>query len=99
MDIRELMIGLDMALTSKSRHEAEHTARTQGDFGLLGERIYYLSDGGYSRVVISDAEWPRVHLFVASESLGQVKKAWKRDDVQRLVAAIEATISASVENL
>jgi hypothetical protein len=83
--VAELMIRLDMALTGKSRHEAEHTAKGQ-ELSPWGERIYYLSDGGYSRIVVTED----YVLFVASESLNRVRTAWQRPDVQSIVAEISA---------
>lgn len=95
-DLRDLLIQLDMALTGKPRHAAEHTARGQ-TLDPLSDRIYYLSDGGYSRIGLNDSEWPHCQLFVASESLERVKVAWSRPDVQALAAAIAATIRKKYE--
>jgi hypothetical protein len=61
------MIQLDMALTGKARHVAEHTARTQTEFGPLGERI-----NPFSR------EYRGRKLVRASESLRQ----WHADMVE-----------------
>ena len=86
--IRDLMIQLDMALTGKARHVAEHTASGQG-FDPVEHRIYYLSDGGYSRVVVNDD----CQLSLTSSSLDRVKQAWSQPDVQTLIAAISNALA------
>ena len=88
---RELMIELDMALTGKDRRAAEHTAKQPAaDIGsfLTTQREYYLSDGGYSRVVadFDGRIWP------TSNSLARVKEEWEQPNVQRIVSALSKLI-------
>lgn len=71
-DFQAAMIELDMVLTGKDRERCEHTAMTQAASveEWLG-REYYLSDGGYSRVMLSESS-----MWVTSNSLDRVKTAW-----------------------
>jgi hypothetical protein len=83
-DIKELLVQLDMALTGHSRRNCEHTAKNQS---FERGASYYLSDGGYSRVVVGFES-----IFVTGNSLDRVKQAWSRPDVQKIVAAISAAV-------
>ena len=93
----ERIIALDMVLTGKSRHVAEHTMRNQahraGDpLAFIDGGEYYLSDGGYSRVVGNDEG----ALFLTSNSRQEVKDAWKMPGAQKLAEEIKAAIVAAV---
>ena len=51
----DALIALDKQLTEKSQKVCEHTARSQSrDVYDLMSNLYYLSDGGYSRLRIAD---------------------------------------------
>jgi len=81
MDIANLMCELDVCLTGKTIADARQMRDNQigkadGDieyFLAMGE-IYYLSDGGYSRIRV-DLETRQ--LFLTSESRDEVKKKWE----------------------
>ena len=93
---------LDAALTRKSWRDVHHTATAQQPTPekLVYGELYYLSDGGYSRVWW-DGE--ARHLCLASESSPGVKDGWKNckeliedierdieDDIARQLQALEA---------
>lgn len=75
----EHIINLDVVLTGKTHSEAAQTARHQAHiFNDAAERflhnreVYYLSDGGYSRVFISYEG----DLLLTQNSLDKVKARW-----------------------
>ena len=73
--LAERLIQLDQFLTQQPLHRCIHTHRDQGDNG--DEGIYYLSDGGYSRLVIGwlQREGGR-SIRLTSNSLPSVKHRW-----------------------
>ena len=90
--LRSHLIDLDMTLTGKSRGEAEHMARGQKP-DPFGDNVYYLSDGGYSRVVL---HWDG-GVNLTSSSLDRVKEAWRHPDAVEIVAAISNLIKEGEE--
>ncbi|MCZ7861788.1 hypothetical protein O9X98_10390 [Agrobacterium salinitolerans] len=74
----EHIINLDVVLTGKTHSEAAQTARHQAHIFNDAERflhnqeVYYLSDGGYSRVFISYEG----DLLLTQNSLDKVKARW-----------------------
>lgn len=69
-----LLILLDCALTGKTYYEAAHTAKNQrGRFPL--DDVYYLSDGGYSRVGFNRETGK---LFLTYNSRDEVREVWPR---------------------
>ena len=76
MTFKELIMELDQILTSKTQAEVEHTFRNSGA-NTLEEfacgTIYYLSDGGYSRILINIYD----ELILAGESRKEVKAQWE----------------------
>lgn len=53
VELVQAVITLDMILTGKTRHDCQHTARSFETVGIeefIEGEIYYLSDGGHSRV-------------------------------------------------
>ncbi|MHC4301504.1 MAG: hypothetical protein ACYS7Y_29910 [Planctomycetota bacterium] len=75
---------LDCALTGCEWKAAAHTQRSQGVQRFLGGEEYYLSDGGYSRIVFGCS----LQVFLTSNSLDSAREAWVRNkeliaDVQR----------------
>lgn len=73
--VREcLLILLDCALTGKPYKDAAHAAKNQrGRFPL--NDVYYLSDGGYSRICF-DPETGKI--FLTHNSRDEVREAWEK---------------------
>lgn len=70
----ESVMVLDAFLTDKDSKQAAHTAKQLTDpLDFVFGSLYYLSDGGYSRVFWS--EW-QSKLCIASESRNEVKSKW-----------------------
>ncbi len=94
--LQQKLARLDAALTGKLRSVVEHTAERQHVtaesllFG--GNREYYLSDGGYSRIAIlsrtRDGNAPK--LVLTSNSLEQAKARWSR--CHELIKSIEQSL-------
>ena len=89
---------LDQLLTKQSWRDVTHQAwgyrdlftNEDGLFNVLyGGHIYYLSDGGYSRIGISDDTGK---LFLTYNSTDRVKERWNNPEVQQLVSDIENDI-------
>jgi len=75
---KELITYLDCALTGKPYKDCLHTfnnssCKTPEEF--FWNKIYYLSDGGYSRLVFSDYDG---EVLLSNDSLPKVKEAWSR---------------------
>lgn len=87
--LRTAILALDRLLTGKTDAEVEHNARNQTGYFAdpldCLSREYYLSDGGYSRIVINDEAKVRL----TSNSLDRVKERWTSKDAQKLVSEIE----------
>jgi hypothetical protein len=83
-ELQFLLAKLDHALTGKRWKDCFHTARNQHvDFDSLtsgGDCAYYLSDGGYSRLVVSSQDY---RLFLTSNSRKQVKDRWDKCAAER----------------
>lgn len=98
--LQYLLATLDAALTGRPWKDVLHTARyRQATLDNLvfagGDRAYYLSDGGYSRVYVDDRDEPVYRLFLTSNSRDEVKRQW--DYCRELVADVEnelATLAA-----
>lgn len=75
---RELITYLDCALTGKPYSDCTHTfvCVPHSPEKLIGGDLYYLSDGGYSRLYWD--MWQDRGILVASESLDKVKEAFGR---------------------
>lgn len=94
------LVSLDMHLTGKDRQTCLHARRNSGirqpaDF-LFGpaDRAYYLSDGGYSRLV-----WRgelEGYLDLTSHSRDEVKAKFAEHRARPLVAAVEAHVHVAV---
>jgi hypothetical protein len=91
---KELITHLDCALTGKPYEDCMHTfncvPHTPEEF-IMGD-LYYLSDGGYSRLYWD--RWNGRGILVASESLDKVKEAVGRckeliEDLNTLIHKIE----------
>lgn len=70
---------IDALLTGKSWEDLCHTAAQYKDvtlYDFIMDRMYYLSDGGYSRLYWADEE--NGYLCLASESRDEVKEAWDK---------------------
>ena len=100
--IGEKLIFLDCALTGKNFKTALHTWENSGkihpiDF-ITNDMIYYLSDGGYSRIYASctdDTDPSTIKLCLDTVSSEKVKKAWKR--CPELIQDIEETIRVALK--
>lgn len=90
----ELMERLNVALTGKSvewvRQQCRFT-RTVGEF-VAEDTIYYLADGGYSRVVWHGFEPDDCRLGLTSSSLEGPKARWTDPDVVDLRNQIEEVV-------
>ncbi len=88
---------LDQALTGKDerwiKNQLHHRFGLSAEVLILGD-MYYLSDGGYSRVVW-DQESER--LFLASESRAEVKARWGQ--CGETIGEAEAILSAGQREL
>jgi hypothetical protein len=86
---QEKMAQLDAALTRKSWHDVSHTARTQKFTAdrFIDRDIYYLSDGGYSRICY---DWESGRIFLDSVSLQTTKDNWA--SCAGLIAEVETFI-------
>ncbi len=85
------LTALDAFLTGKTGRDVEHTARnssikTPDDllFGH-GDRAYYLSDGGYSRIMATMDDTGTI--FLTSNSRDEVKDRWRF--CPELIAGVE----------
>ena len=97
----EHILHLDSVLTGKSHSEVAHNLRHQAHIFTDVERfvyhreIYYLSDGGYSRVFMTDDG----ELLLTQSSLDKVKARWATAEGiearERFVEAVRAIISDS----
>jgi hypothetical protein len=90
---QELLAALDAALTKKDDPTVRRTAGAQAmtPEDLYGG-IYYLSDGGYSRLIFSADEG---RLLLTSDSLAGPVASW--DDCRDRVAAVEAAMRRWME--
>lgn len=89
---------LDACLTGRDPRAGrgdEHRLVDLEEFVLMG-RLYYLSDGGYSRVYYPNEEGP---VCLASESTDDVKRRWTDHDVQHIAARLTATCRAYYQTL
>ena len=92
---RDMVIFLDCEITLHNYKDAKHSWSSQTwmhtplDWVFNGE--YYLSDGGYSRMVFSEISR---ELFLTSNSRKEVKCAWNR--CKELRADIETEINNAV---
>lgn len=69
------LIEIDCMLTEKDRERAIHTAK-QGVEDFLEGREYYLSDGGYSRLVFREPD----RIFVTGNSTEKVKRKFAKKE-------------------
>ena len=80
---------LDAVLTGKDpRSNMQSQKLLDVEKFVFGE-LYYLSDGGYSRVYVHELR----KLCLASESRDEVKAAWQKHSVEMIVWRIELLIS------
>lgn len=95
----ELDYQLDTILTGKAETFCRRPTTTQQLNPLsnyLGGAAYYLSDGGYSRIVI---DLMAGTVFLTSNSLPTPKERWASADAQALVAEIKSICPMLVEGL
>jgi len=96
MNFKKTITELDSKLTGKSMEVCEKTFKDSGANTveeLVWGRLYYLSDGGYSRLFFYDES----HTCLSSESREEVKKAW--ENCQREVKALDKFILEQIHNL
>jgi hypothetical protein len=75
---RKLITTLDCALTGKTYKKCLETFQNsvcRKPDQLIDGELYYLSDGGYSRIFFHDFT---LEIYLASESRDEVKVAWER---------------------
>jgi len=98
-DLLKKMAKLDQALTGKDWRTVTQQAYSYKDkfsdpeymFGFAyGGDVYYLSDGGYSRVGVSDESGK---LFPTSNSLDKVKNNWNAPAAQSIIKDVEQDIA------
>lgn len=87
-ELQQLMAALDLALTGKDS-SARHGFKNAEAWLTDSERAWYLSDGGYSRVMVSD-DIRDPHLFLSSVSRREVFERWDAALPQR--RAVESLI-------
>jgi hypothetical protein len=81
---------LDRSLTGKVETSIRNAYPTSAVDRAFGDRMVYLSDGGYSRVYLDvDASGERAVVVLGSESRNEVKRRWKValplvDEIRRL---------------
>jgi hypothetical protein len=86
--LRELLIQIDCIVTGRPAKDAEHTARNQVSYfedtiKFLTSGEYYLSDGGYSRLMLDELAGD---FRLSSNSRDQVKAVWHSGAAKELVA-------------
>lgn len=90
---------LDAALTGRGEKEVFHTAsntmyRTAKEWVLNAPaEVYYLSDGGYSRIVVSES----FKIRLSDNSREEVKQAWGR--CRELIADVETDLLEAYDDL
>jgi hypothetical protein len=91
------LMALDAALTGKDQRAVEHNLRGQIEFAepnnwMMPADAYYLSDGGYSRLVY----WPAARrLSLTSNSIPPARRAWGNS--KELVADVEAELNRAAD--
>jgi hypothetical protein len=94
-DFQRKLACLDAVLTGKYSADVVHTAKFNAatpEMFAFGDSLYYLSDGGYSRIGYNNSA---KKLFLTSESLERPKASWALCEC--LIASIEADIASAVE--
>ena len=90
----ELMERLNVALTGKSvewvRQQCRFTRAVE--VFVAGDTIYYLADGGYSRVAWNGFDPDDCRLVLTSSSLEKPKARWDDPDVVDLRNQIEEVV-------
>jgi len=102
-DLRELVIQLDCLLTGKPRRDAEQTARHQAHLFTdavtfildVQSNSYYLSDGGYSRLVCNEDQGIYGVSFVSTDA---VKARWNEPEVQIIVTAANVILLTAIQH-
>lgn len=100
-ELGELIAQLDSLLTGKSVRECLRnlTSSAQDETSVLWwlENLYYLSDGGYSRIAMAKDDTCR--LFLCMGCLSRPAINWDKDESAALRTQIEARLLAQLENL
>jgi hypothetical protein len=98
MTLFEMLIRIDIALAGNAEHDAAHAVRSQSRIAedpiafASDSDAYYLSDGGYSRLIWSWEErfGEQGGLALSAVSRDTVKERWHADpEVRRLAGAIQ----------
>lgn len=99
--LRDLLVRMDCILTGRPEKDAMHMARNQAHFFddpttfLSSSREYYLSDGGYSRLIFDElAEGFRL----TSNSRDPVKQVWQAGTVKDLAEEAARILIASLQD-
>ena len=93
---------LDCALTQKKYSQCLHTYRNAPEKmkdplnWILSSDIYYLSDGGYSRISTTwnGEDFDSVNIHLSSESRKETKESWER--CKELISDVEDSIKIAV---
>ncbi len=97
-ELRLLLIGLDGYLTGKPRDAKQQAIhKLPGDDAIVnwldGSELYYLSDGGYSRIAVDGMS----SLYLTSESTDKVRVAWLTPGAQEYIRGIESLLAEFVK--
>jgi len=94
-ELQEALVVLDVALTGAKRYVAETAAfqRRVDVVGLFSD-LYYLSDGGYSRIGAYDVG---VGLFLCLGAQKKVVDRWEECKPER--DAVERALKKELENI
>lgn len=99
--LRDLFIRMDCILTGKPEQDAVHMARNQSHFFddpssfLSSSGEYYLSDGGYSRLIFSEVS---EEFRLTSNSRNAVKQVWQTRVVKNLAEEAARILIASLQD-
>lgn len=100
-EFARLIVSLDMLLTGHSEKDCRHTfSRKDGDWSSaafwMWDRpdIYYLSDGGYSRLATSLENYC---IFLCMGATQSVQDRWHDPDVRLIRGRIDQLLRAEVK--
>jgi len=93
LDTQHAFVNLDHALTEKPLRECGHTCHNQSslDVYALMTNLYYLSDGGYSRLRIAEDATVRL----AQGARAEVQFNWEY--AEREIAAVNKALAAELD--
>lgn len=95
-EIERLIVSLDSLLTGSRRKDAQEMLR-HGSFQSIVKDIYYLSDGGYSRIAFRALEG-RDRVFLCLGAQPDVQAMWDTPEAQAVVDLLSAALLAALEH-